>query len=1034
MIGALALVALLRAQGGATTPPSRDTVGYWQQQADYRITAVLDEAAERLRARGTLRYVNRSPDTLRVLWLHQYLNAFRPQSRWSASDTREERVRFQALAEREQGFERLTSPPTVNGSSVRLEYPGAPDSTVARLTLSRPLAPRETAFVAFAWEARPSTVPRRQGRRGRTYDLAQWYPKVAVYDRRGWEPNALVPAGELYGEFGAFDVTLVVRDDQVVAGTGVVTAGDPGWAGVAQGGRLPPTVAVAYEGDRPDTWLDRTDSVAIPSGHRVVRFRARSVHHFAWSASPDYRYEGGTWVRAAGAARMPFRTWDTVAVHVLYKRGDEATWGQGQAVERTREALRWLERVYGPYGYPQLTNVHRLDGGGTEFPMMMMNGSASASLILHEGGHIFTYGILANNEWRSGWMDEGLTSYQTAWALGDVPQARAEQAPPPTPRATGYRAFAITPTPFEAEAIADARFVLNGSAEPIGRPAHEFREFTVYNAMVYGRASEMYSALRDVLGDSAFARFLNGYYARWGMKHVDEEAMRAEAERAWGGRDLSWFFRQWVHETGLVDYSAERADKRRVRGGWETDVTVRRVGSYGHLMQIGVRTDSGWTLVPLADAQAVRQLVTIATAREPREVRLDPFATSGDWRPENNVIGFADAGRPLRERWNWDWPFLAQASRGAALHLHRPSLWYTDHGGLTIGWSVRESLDGWLSRIDWGIATPTRSHQGRLSAFARVDSSGRTAEWQPNLWFEWAEPYVGGRALVGARAGLAIRDGIARIRVGTSWDLSPLRFAPGVRRSLEVGLAGWSPRALAYVDASRWTGTDGAELSARFAASRTDAMAFAWSVHAAAGAQRTGRMFGRSELVMTQGRAWGAARGQESHVRGYVGWAAAGAPLERQIWSASVSPFEAYDLDWYRGAGAPLSRRDVGFNPLGGGALRGFAPLAVGALASVTLEHDVRFAELRGTTASLALSASIFADAGVVLRDGALPAGSRLGDAGLGVIARGRIFDRAVRLRADFPLFVSRPALAVGTAAAAERFAFRWTFSFSDLW
>ena len=65
--------------------------------------------------------------------------------------------------------------------------------------------------------------------------------------------------------------------------------------------------------------------------------------------------------------------------------------------------------------------------------------------------------------------------------------------------------------------------------------------------MVYDRASEMYAALRDVVGDTAFTRFLRGYYARWGMKHVDEEAMRAEVERAWDGRDLSWFFAQWVH-------------------------------------------------------------------------------------------------------------------------------------------------------------------------------------------------------------------------------------------------------------------------------------------------------------------------------------------------------------------------------------------------------------------------------------------------------------------------------------------------------
>ncbi|MDQ3997149.1 MAG: hypothetical protein M3303_09035, partial [Gemmatimonadota bacterium] len=226
MIHLLAILALQ--QGAYSSPPSGDTVGYWQQRIAYRIVATLDEQAQRLRARGELTYVNNSPDTLREMYVHQYLNAFRPASAWSRADAREGRVRFQNLREPEFGYERFTAAPTVNGVAVRVEYPGAPDSTVARFALPRPLRPRDSVRVTFEWEARPSTVPRRQGRRGRHWDFAQWYPKVAVYDRGGWQHNALRPAGEFYGEFGAYDVTLVVRDDQVIGATGVPVSGDPG--------------------------------------------------------------------------------------------------------------------------------------------------------------------------------------------------------------------------------------------------------------------------------------------------------------------------------------------------------------------------------------------------------------------------------------------------------------------------------------------------------------------------------------------------------------------------------------------------------------------------------------------------------------------------------------------------------------------------------------------------------------------------------------------------------------------------------------
>src|ERR687886_2703873 len=224
-----ALLLLALQQGSFTTPPSGDTVGYWQQRITYRVVATLDETAQRLRARGELAYVNNSPDTLREMYVHQYLNAFRPRSKWSAIDRREGRVRFQNLRDPDYGYERFTAPPLIGGTPVTVEYPGAPDSTVARFALPRPLAPGDSVTVTFEWDARPSTVPRRQGRRGRQWDFAQWYPKVAVYDRGGWEENPLEPAGELYGEFGTYDVTLYLPEDQVMGATGVPVAGDPGW-------------------------------------------------------------------------------------------------------------------------------------------------------------------------------------------------------------------------------------------------------------------------------------------------------------------------------------------------------------------------------------------------------------------------------------------------------------------------------------------------------------------------------------------------------------------------------------------------------------------------------------------------------------------------------------------------------------------------------------------------------------------------------------------------------------------------------------
>ncbi len=642
----------------SSTPRSNDTSGYWQQRADYTIVATLDETLNGVRAVGTLRYVNHSPDTLREVWVHQHLNAFRPGSRWSATDAREGRQRFQSLSDPNYAYERFTAAPRIDGVAVTPEYPIAPDSSVVRLSLPRPLLPGDSLRVDFSWQARTSTVARRQGRRDRSFDFSQWYPKVAVYDRGGWRPNALVPAGEFYGEFGSFDVTLILPNDQVVGATGVPVSGDPGWARVsADRARAPQLAATAYAGRGAIGAVSTPPAVEVPTGYRAVRFHAANVHHFAWSTSPGFRYEGTTYVRPSTSA-LRVRGWDSVAVHILYRgdaeqdcasanasarndtaryaalmRGCVATnrtqWEQGKALDYALSSLKWLESVYGDYPYPQLTILKRIDGGGTEFPMLVENGSASLGLTLHEVGHIYTFGILANNEWQSGWLDEGFTSYQTALQSGDarVPLAMrlavANDTNPAAPRDATLQRLRVS---LDATAGAQALAVRNGTAEPIGTRGDLFAQFNIYNAMVYGRAQSMYQALHDVMGDTPFRTMLRDYYARWQFRHVDRWALQATAERI-AGRPLGWFFDQWVGQTGIIDYALRSPVVQKVGSGWVVTVRLSREGQYRHPMPVGVRTAAGWTVVrgnPLSDAETIR----IRVAEPPQAVWLDPFGAT----------------------------------------------------------------------------------------------------------------------------------------------------------------------------------------------------------------------------------------------------------------------------------------------------------------------------------------------------------------------------------------------------------------------
>ena len=1020
----LHLFAFLALQQGVySSPPSGDTVGYWQQRVGYRIAATLDEDAQRLRARGELTYVNNSPDTLREMYVHQYLNAFRPASAWSRADEREGRVRFQTLREPDYGYERFTTAPAVNGVPVRVEYPGAPDSTVARFVLPRPLAPRDSVRVTFEWDARPSTLPRRQGRRGRQWDFAQWYPKVAVYDRGGWQHNALRPAGEFYGEFGTYDVTLVVRDDQVIGATGVPVSGDPGWELAKRGGEATP-MAMAYAN------LPEPPAVQTPAGFKTVRFVARDVHHFAWSTSPGYRYEGGVYVRETptdGSPRARFPTWDTVAVHVLYRAGDDTTWGGGRAVRSTIAALRWLESIYGPYAYPQMTNLHRLDGGGTEFPMMMMNGSASPGLILHEGGHVWTYGILANNEWRSGWMDEGLTSYQTSWALGLTPQERARsgRVEPPGRLAEGYRVNAITIPRRDSAGLGMLRLELLGRTEPIGTVAHEFREFTVYNAMIYDRAETMYGQLRDAIGDDAFRRFLRDYYHRWALKHVDERAMRASAERA-SGRNLGWFFDEWVHHVGLTDYALSDArSERRPDGQWVTRAVVVRRGDYRHPMPVGVRTSTGWAL-GRGDGSSDGQVVEIVTAERPREVRLDPLKTTVDWDWRNNEVGGAVLGR---SRFVFDWPFLDQSDRERTIVALTPIAWWSDPGGLTGGVRVRSSYLSWLDRRELGLAVTSRlrgpfgaSTGSRVQAWARVEN-----------------PYVPfvPRPLVGYRAGAAFLDGIAKLDLSRDWDLSPFFFARGPRIAANATFTAAYPTDRNFLP-ELWTDEGITDVGASATLRWPLAGRVVDSVYARLGG--IGGFAGGDGDVAA--RTYGRLEGELHAVaftdsvtriaaRLFGGWSTADIPLQRALYAASRDPIATFENHFYRPRGSLLKELsspvgDVAYLPLGGAGLRGYGPgFPLRNVVSANVEGSRRLTAPRGNPGGVALWVSAFADVGVgSVDDNPLldPHRETFFDVGPGLSLRGRFYDRDVRIRVDVPIYAYRR----GSAAEV-------VFSFNDL-
>ena len=310
-------------------PAASPGPAYWQQRADYRIRATLDPAGQRLSGSETIHYHNNSPDTLRFVWLQADQNLYRPgslgsfmnpaRSRWGARD-------FAGGLELEE----------VAGGGGQAVQPHVYD-TMMRLDLPRPLAPgRSVDLAALAGRSTsPSTAPTAWAASGKLYEIAQWYPRMAVYDDvRGWNTDPYLGQGEFYREFGDYDVSITVPAGYVVAATGtlqnpqeVLTAAQRAAAGARRprhGSRWPSSAR------RRRAPPPRGPAAPAPSPGAS---RAGNVHDFAWAASPKFAWDA--------------TSWNGVRCHALYQPDASPAWRKG--AEMTCYAIRDFSRRWFPY-------------------------------------------------------------------------------------------------------------------------------------------------------------------------------------------------------------------------------------------------------------------------------------------------------------------------------------------------------------------------------------------------------------------------------------------------------------------------------------------------------------------------------------------------------------------------------------------------------------------------------------------------------------------------------------------------------------
>ena len=519
---------------------------YWQQRNDYAIEATLDPAANRLTGTVRLTYTNNSPLALDHVWMHLEQNLFGLTSRGARRTPPDSRWRGSFP----EGGYRLGQV-TADSGPVAVTI----DDTRMRLDLARPVPAeggRVEITVPYSFvipEYGADRMGRLETERGTVYELAQWYPRVAVYDDvSGWNTLPYLGQGEFYLGYGDFDYQITVPSTMTVVGTGTLLNEREVYTD-RQRERL---AEARRSADR--VYLITPDEVGTAAAHHgsgmtTWRYRAENVRDVAWAASEAFILDGAT-----ASVRQPDGSTLDVLILSAYPHegiGTPEEPGWEEATRFGRASILNNSRWY-PYPYPVAVSVAGVVGG-MEYPMLHFSGVNARFMSLfgvidHELGHNWFPMIVGSDERRYAWMDEGFNSYLNTFSNVTFYDENDD------PTIAGYglsdstRIIRLTEGP-AAAAFARQPYSVD---QPIMTYPDRIRSQAL-GWLAYRKPAKGLLLLRnEIVGAERFDAAFREYIERWAYKHPQPADFFRTIEDV-TGEDLDWFWRGWFYTTGQFD-------------------------------------------------------------------------------------------------------------------------------------------------------------------------------------------------------------------------------------------------------------------------------------------------------------------------------------------------------------------------------------------------------------------------------------------------------------------------------------------------
>ncbi|MEM7485404.1 MAG: M1 family metallopeptidase [Bacteroidota bacterium] len=515
---------------GISTISAQNNTAYWQQHVDYTMDVEMDVETFQYSGTQKLIYTNNSPDELNRVYYHLYFNAFQPGSEMDIRlqtikdpDKRmmvDGKSRIASLSETEIGYLHVQSL-TQDGNTVSFNEEG----TILVVDLNKPIPSGGKTELSMTFKGQVPLQIRRSGRNnaeGVALSMSQWYPKLSEYDFEGWHPNPYI-AREFHGVWGDFDVKLTLDKDYVVGGSGYL--------------QNPNEIGHGYE----------TPGTKVKTKGKTLtwHFKAPNVHDFMWAADPDYIHD---------MVQME----DGPTLHFYYKNDAEIIENWKKLQPKTEAAMRFFSKNIGKYPYDQYSVVQGGDGGMEYAMSTLITGKRQfgslVGVMVHEMAHSWFQHVLATNESKYEWMDEGFTSFISSLCMNEIMEQNKEN-------------------PFEGSYKGYYALVNSGLELPQTTHADRYTTNFAYGIAAYSKGSIFLSQLGYVIGQDKLMETIRAYYEDFKFKHPVPNDIKRTAEKV-SGIELDWYLTDWTKTTNTIDYSIKSVEAE----GEKTKIILERVG------------------------------------------------------------------------------------------------------------------------------------------------------------------------------------------------------------------------------------------------------------------------------------------------------------------------------------------------------------------------------------------------------------------------------------------------------------------------